>query len=126
MNGGTRFEISRSVIPKLADDLRVFLDGGTILGGEGSNTILAGGGFVVDTPGFSLTEFVAMAPDELRFQYREFRDKLAGCHFSSCLHHREPQCAVKQAVQTGEIAPWRYESYIELLTEIQQTQQRRF
>ena len=34
MNGGTRFEISRSVIPKLADDLRVFLDGGTILGGD--------------------------------------------------------------------------------------------
>ena len=87
---------------------------------------LAGGGFVVDTPGFSLTEFVEMAPDELRFQYREFRDKLAGCHFSSCLHHREPQCAVKQAVQTGDIAPWRYDSYIELLTEIQQTQQRRF
>ena len=87
---------------------------------------LAGGGFVVDTPGFSLTEFVEMVPDELRFQYREFRDKLASCHFSSCLHHREPQCAVKQAVQTGDIAPWRYDSYIELLTEIQQTQQRRF
>ena len=34
MNGGTRFEISRSVIPKLADDLRVFLDGGAILGGD--------------------------------------------------------------------------------------------
>ncbi len=87
---------------------------------------LSGGGFVVDTPGFSLTEFVEMSPDELRFQYREFKDKLAACHFSSCLHHKEPQCAVKQAVQCGEIASWRYESYLELLNEIQQTQQRRF
>ncbi len=87
---------------------------------------LAGGGFVVDTPGFSFTEFVEMAPDDLRFQYREFRAKLADCHFSSCLHHKEPQCAVKQAVTSGEIAAWRYESYIELLTEILQTQQRRF
>ena len=87
---------------------------------------LSGGGFVVDTPGFSLTEFVEMAPDELRFQYREFRDKLPECHFSSCLHHKEPQCAVKQAVQSGHIASWRHESYIELLAEILQTQQRRF
>jgi ribosome biogenesis GTPase len=87
---------------------------------------LSGGGFVVDTPGFSFTEFVEMAPDDLRFQYREFRDKLAGCHFSSCLHHKEPKCAVKQAVLTGEIASWRYESYMELLNEILQTQQRRF
>ena len=87
---------------------------------------LSGGGFVVDTPGFSFTEFVEMAPDDLRFQYREFRDKLAGCHFSSCLHHKEPKCAIKQAVLTGEIADWRYESYMELLNEILQTQQRRF
>jgi len=87
---------------------------------------LSGGGFVVDTPGFSFTEFVEMAPDDLRFQYREFKEKLPDCHFSSCLHHKEPQCAVKQAVQNGEIAAWRYESYIELLSEILQTQQRRF
>ncbi len=87
---------------------------------------LAGGGYVVDTPGFSLTEFVEMPPEQLRFQYREFRDKLAECRFSSCLHYREPQCAVKLAVQNDEIAAWRYESYLELLTEIQLTQQRRF
>lgn len=87
---------------------------------------LSGGGFVVDTPGFSLTEFVEMAPDDLRFQYREFKDKLARCHFSSCLHHKEPQCEVKLSVQNGTIASWRYDSYIELLMEILETQQRRF
>lgn len=88
--------------------------------------VLAGGGFVVDTPGFSFTEFIEMVPDELRFQYRDIRDRLPECHFSSCIHHKEPQCAVKNAVNSGEIAAWRYESYIELLKEIQETQQRRY
>lgn len=87
---------------------------------------LSGGGFVVDTPGFSLTEFVAFAPEELRFLYREFRDLLPECRFSSCLHLREPQCAVKQAVHDGRIAPWRYSSYLQLLNELMDIQQRRY
>lgn len=85
---------------------------------------LSGGGFVVDTPGFSFTEFIEMNPEDLRFQYREFRDKLAECHFSSCIHQKEPQCAVKTAVNAGLIAASRYESYSELLLEIQQTKRR--
>lgn len=86
--------------------------------------VLSGGGFVVDTPGFSFTEFIEMNPEDLRFQYREFRDILAGCHFSSCIHQKEPQCAVKNAVSAGTIAASRYESYCELLQEIQQTKRR--
>lgn len=85
---------------------------------------LSGGGFVVDTPGFSFTEFIEMNPDDLRFQYRDFRDKLAGCHFSSCVHQKEPQCAVKNAVSAGQISASRYESYSELLLEIQQAKRR--
>ena len=86
--------------------------------------VLSGGGFVVDTPGFSFTEFIEMNPEDLRFQYREFRDILAGCHFSSCIHQKEPQCAVKNAVTAGTIAASRDESYCELLQEIQQTKRR--
>ena len=86
--------------------------------------VLSGGGFVVDTPGFSFTEFIEMNPEDLRFQYREFRDVLAGCHFSSCIHQKEPQCAVKNAVAAGIIVASRYESYCELLQEIQQTKRR--
>lgn len=86
--------------------------------------VLSGGGYVVDTPGFSFTEFIEMNPEDLRFQYREFRDVLADCHFSSCIHQKEPQCAVKNAVTVGAIATSRYESYCELLQEIQQTKRR--
>lgn len=87
---------------------------------------LSGGGYVVDTPGFSFTEFVEMAPDSLRFHYRDFLDKLSECHFSSCIHQKEPQCAVKNGVISGEIAPWRYESYLDLLGELQLLHQRRY
>lgn len=87
---------------------------------------LSCGGYVVDTPGFSFTEFLTMAPEELRFHYWEFRDRLADCHFSSCLHQKEPRCAVKQAVTDGEIARSRYDSYLALLLELQETYSRRF
>ena len=87
---------------------------------------LSGGGYVVDTPGFSFTEFLTMTPEELRFQYREFREKLMNCFFSSCLHQKEPRCAVKQAVLTEEISPGRYASYLALLQELQETHARRF
>ena len=87
---------------------------------------ISGGGYVVDTPGFSFTEFLTMTPEELRFQYREFRDKMHSCYFSSCLHQKEPRCAVKQAVATGEIAQGRYDSYLALLQELQEAHARRF
>lgn len=87
---------------------------------------LSGGGYVVDTPGFSLTEFVEMTPEALRFYFRDFKDLLADCHFASCIHHKEPQCAVKNAVMSGRIASWRYDSYLGLLAEIQALHQRRY
>ena len=87
---------------------------------------LSCGGYVVDTPGFSFTEFLTMAPEELRFQYREFKTRLPDCHFSSCLHQKEPRCAVKKAVEVGEIARSRYDSYLALLLELQETYSRRF
>lgn len=80
---------------------------------------LSGGGHVVDTPGFSLTEFENAEPDSLRFLYREFLPRLPDCRFNSCLHYKEPQCAVKQAVHDGQISKSRYDSYIALLQETQ-------
>lgn len=85
---------------------------------------LAGGGHVVDTPGFSLTEFEDMEPEALRFLFREFVKWMPDCRFSSCLHFKEPQCAVKQAVHDGLISKNRYDSYISLLQEIQQKPRR--
>ncbi|SDF40441.1 ribosome biogenesis GTPase [Sporolituus thermophilus DSM 23256] len=81
---------------------------------------LAGGGFVVDTPGFSFTEFADIAPSELARAFPEIAAAALGCKFNTCLHYKEPQCAVKQAVTEGRIAASRYASYLEVLSEVQE------
>lgn len=79
---------------------------------------LAGGGFVVDTPGLGFTEFNDIEEVELMHCFPEISAMAASCRFSSCMHYKEPQCAVKQAVLTGEIAEGRYGSYLAILEEL--------
>ncbi len=79
---------------------------------------LAGGGFVVDTPGFSLTEFAEIAEQDLQYYFPDITAVAPACKFASCLHVKEPQCAVKHAVAAGTLARSRYDSYREVLDEI--------
>jgi ribosome biogenesis GTPase len=79
---------------------------------------LSGGGFVVDTPGFSFTEFGDVKTTELMYCFPEMIELIPDCKFSTCIHSREPQCAVKQAVSDGRIDEARYQSYLEILGEI--------
>jgi len=79
---------------------------------------LSGGGFVVDTPGFSFTEFNDLKPQELMHCFPEISELTSACKFSTCIHSREPQCAVKQAVLEGQVLQQRYDSYHEILEEI--------
>lgn len=69
------------------------------------------GGLVADTPGFSSLEFPEMEVEDLPFSFPEIQEYGANCRFRGCLHINEPGCAVKQAVETGEIRPYRYEHY---------------
>ncbi|MDF2568923.1 MAG: rsgA [Sporomusa sp.] len=82
---------------------------------------LAGGGFVVDTPGFSFTEFNDIEETDLMDYFPEIAQISAQCKFSTCLHYKEPQCAVKQAAGDGHIHAERYQSYLEILTEIKES-----
>lgn len=75
------------------------------------------GGYVVDTPGFSFTEFTDMDKRDLSSCFVEFATE-GGCKFNSCLHDREQYCAVKDGVASGVIHPERYESYLHILNEI--------
>ena len=80
---------------------------------------LSNGGFVVDTPGFSFTEFDNVKKNELMYYFPEIAAVVHKCKFNTCLHLKEPQCAVKQAVVEGCIREERYHSYTEILAEIQ-------
>ena len=79
---------------------------------------LSGSGFVVDTPGFSATEFTGMELTALTWCFPELAKHAGACKFSTCLHDREPQCAVKEAVHAGAVATSRYESYQVILQEL--------
>ena len=79
----------------------------------------SGGGFVVDTPGFSATEFTHIDQKNLAACFAEFRPFLGQCKYSTCSHDHEPQCAIKNAVATGMISADRYTAYLNILREIQ-------
>ena len=53
----------------------------------------------------------AVPEDELEWLYREFRPYLGECRFRGCTHMHEPGCAIRDAVEAGEIPAERYESY---------------
>lgn len=80
---------------------------------------LQSGGFVVDTPGFSFTEFSGMEPRVLPHCFPEFARVEGRCRFDGCLHSHEPDCAIKRAVEEGRISAERYRSYLQILGEIQ-------
>ena len=72
-------------------------------------------GFVADTPGFSSLDLEQVNPidkDELEDCFREFAPYIGKCRFIGCAHYREPDCAVRQAVEAGEISRSRYDSYV--------------
>ncbi len=85
---------------------------------------LPDGGFVADTPGFSVVDFSHVTPAELAACFPEFHAFAGQCRFQPCTHDHEPDCAVKAARAQGEIAASRYESYLTILTEIRQAKGR--
>lgn len=75
------------------------------------------GGFLADTPGFSLLDFLRFdffGCDDLPHAFREFAPYLGKCRYGDCAHIKEEECAVRAAVARGEIAASRYESYAAL------------
>ena len=76
---------------------------------------------IVDTPGVRELELAEVLPAEVGFHFRDFIPYTRECSFQPCLHDDEPGCAVAQAVQRGEIHPDRYESYLRILQELQET-----
>ena len=73
--------------------------------------------FVADTPGFASFEVDMVDPiscENLQYAFREFRPYIGKCRFRDCAHLKEPGCAVLAAVEAGEIAPERHESYARL------------
>lgn len=76
---------------------------------------LSFGGYIIDTPGIKEFGMVDMEKETLSGYFPEMRSRLQLCKFNNCLHLNEPQCAIKEAVENGEIAESRYINYLAIL-----------
>ncbi len=73
---------------------------------------LEGGGYIADTPGFSSLELTGIKSSELELYYPEFLNLPGKCRFTGCSHITEPDCKVREALQSGLIGKGRYERYV--------------
>lgn len=76
--------------------------------------------FVADSPGFTSLSFKGWKADQVKNFFPDFQELSAQCKYkASCLHNHEPGCAVKESVEGERIPLWRYESYLSILSEVQ-------
>ncbi len=78
---------------------------------------LATGGFIIDTPGIRGFGLVDLKDEEIALYFPEMLKASENCRFTPCTHTHEPGCAVKAAVENGEISCERYSSYLGMLEE---------
>ncbi len=76
---------------------------------------LPGGGEIIDTPGLREFALAQLSPQELAFYFHDFDSFYPQCKYLPCTHTHEPDCAVRAAVERGEIESSRYESYVLIL-----------
>ncbi len=79
---------------------------------------LPAGGWVADTPGFTVVDTPAIKREDLSCLFKEFVEPARECRFVNCLHSGERDCGVKKAVKNGLILTSRYQNYLTSLTEV--------
>ena len=111
-----------SLINRLLGNERLRTAAVSVKSGEGRHTTvnsamlpLPAGGAVIDSPGVRDFAPAIERPEQTIAGFREIEAAGTGCRYANCRHLREPDCAVKAAVETGDISARRYESYKRLL-----------
>lgn len=78
---------------------------------------LGEGTYVADTPGFSsfdTDQMEVILKENLQYAFPDFERHIGSCQFRDCTHRKEPGCAVRAALDAGQIEPTRYDSYLRL------------
>ncbi|MED1606444.1 ribosome small subunit-dependent GTPase A [Cytobacillus kochii] len=113
-----------SLLNVLRPDLQLKTDDISSHLGRGKHTtrhvelIEINGGLVADTPGFSSLEFTEIEQEDLQNYFPDIQELSNSCKFRGCMHLKEPKCAVKQAIEAGDLPRYRYEHYITFIDEI--------
>lgn len=80
-----------------------------------------GDGYVADTPGFSMLDFVRFdffKKEDLPYLMREFEPYIGACRYTKCTHTKEQGCAILDAVQGGKISPSRHRGFLAMYEEL--------
>jgi len=111
-----------SLVRKLLPDLDIQVGELSRATGKGTHTttattlyVLPDGGYLMDSPGVWEYGLWRLEDAEIAAGFVEFLPWLGQCRFNDCLHDSEPACAIKAAVDHGDIRAWRYHSYLRLL-----------
>lgn len=83
-------------------------------------------GKIIDTCGFSMLECIDLEPEELTYYYDEFLPLQDKCKFKGCSHIKEPECAVKEALNSGKINKDRYNRYIIIYNELKERRTKKY
>jgi ribosome biogenesis GTPase / thiamine phosphate phosphatase len=76
------------------------------------------GGYIADTPGFTVLNLPYVLPEDVQLYFPEMERCVGKCKFNNCLHENEPGCVVKELVEKGEIGTPRYTHYLNILGEM--------
>ncbi len=86
--------------------------------------LLPGGGVMIDTPG--MRELQLWGDEKgLKHAFEDIESLAAGCRFRDCMHEGEPGCAVQAALESGDLAPDRFQGYLKLRKELRYLQGRK-
>jgi ribosome biogenesis GTPase / thiamine phosphate phosphatase len=99
-------------------DISTFSDKGTHVTTNAEMYEVFENSYIIDSPGIKEMGIADMEKHELKHQYPEMRKYLNQCKYDNCLHIEEPQCMIHNAINKGEIADWRYISYLSILTDL--------
>ena len=78
---------------------------------------LSFGGFIIDSPGIKEFGLIDYNKSEIGHYFVEIRERMNQCRFNNCTHNHEPGCAIKEAVEKGEISEIRYKNYLAILND---------
>jgi len=76
------------------------------------------GAYIIDTPGIKEFGLYNFSIEELSQSFPEMRLVMHDCKYSNCKHINEPDCAVKKAVEKGDIALFRYQNYLNMIDDV--------
>ena len=114
-----------TLLNKIAPDLQLETGEISEIPSRGRHTTRAvsfynlNGGKIADTPGFSSLDYEVSTAEELNQAFPEIAEFSKSCKFRTCTHTHEPNCAVKPAVESGQIATFRFDNYLQFLSEIE-------